>query len=366
MSRVVINSHNSIVLAGNTPAYKTSDEIASLIGGVQNVSFGFTQERNKSKHLGSSSLIVNDIIRMPDVDLNIDYLYSPYLVNEEILGVSETNGINNEGFLLSDEGDRNFYIINTKNEYEDGLDLHNSDGTFSTKINNCEIIKFGNAFMTNYSLGFSVGQLPIVSTSYKCSNIETSIINQMQEPSPAINLESGNQVGVGNLNMLYIQNELTDDILGDLDLRSPKVATPSDVFVYLQDLEIGGVPLAGEPSCVQSFSFNIPIDRVDMYGLGSDYVYGRKVKYPLTASLSVDLLVSGYATGKLNEFINGDESYYDFTIAIKTSGEYTDVENMVFQDYHFNNLRLESSQHEMSVNDIAKYSLNFSYEIEKP
>lgn len=364
MSRSVIKSNNSIVLAGPSPAFKQDQETGMLFAGVQNVSFGFTQQRSKINQVGSYSLVVNDINRMPDVDLSIDYLYDPFLLNEEVLELIDVSGTGNRSLYMKnlDGKDRNFYIFNASNSFDDIIQFWDDYGNSSDEVSNIDMIKFGNCYITNYSLSFSVGQIPIVSTSYKCSNIEYCYVTGNDTQIPAINLTSGNNNNAGSLDLLNIDLTSTDDFFGDFDRRSPDVSIPSDVFVYLEDLQVGGVPLSGEPSSVTSFSFNIPIDRVDLFGLGSDYPYERKTKYPLRSSLSVEMLVSGYKTGELYDMIN-KESLYDFKIAIKASGDSSPTG--FYTDYFFNDLRLESCQHQMLVNGLASYSMNFSHEINK-
>ena len=363
MARDILKSNNSLVIAGQRPAFTTSDRDAATMSGafmsaVQSVSVGFSQDRQKSKQIGSQGLAVNDITRMPDVDLSIDYYYTPAMLNENLLGLSNSNpSYVGTGFF---EGytneDQNFYILNHQDQ---GVDLINgSSSEIRPAANlsaNAEIFSIGNAFLTSYSLGFSVGSLPVVSTSYKCSNTTVQNISSSEVQNPAINLQSGNNTNVGQTNLVSAKAS-GFDYYSNIDRFNPPLCGPDHVDLTLQNLEVGGAPISGDAH-IQSFAFDIPIQRTDLHGLGSDYVYGRKIQYPITASVSMNILVSGFATGDLAALMN-TESSYDFDVKIQDrSGEYQNT-------FSFDSLRLESSAYSMDVNDNMNYSLSFSFEIE--
>jgi hypothetical protein len=172
--------------------------------------------------------------------------------------------------------------------------------------------------------------------------------------NPAINLSSGNNNNVGSTN-------LEDAFISGFDYYStvnrfnPPLCSPTDVNVTLQNLQIGGAPISGDAH-LQSFSFNIPIKRVDLFGLGSDYPYGRKIQYPITSSVSLNFLVSGFATGEISSLITS-ESGYDFDIQVM------DTEDQYQNTFSFEGLKLENSSYQMGVNGNMNYSLGFSFEI---
>jgi hypothetical protein len=266
MARDILKSNNSLVIAGQRPAFSTGYLIGDSMSGaymsaVQSVSVGFSQQRQKSKQIGSKSLAVNDISRMPDVDLSISYYYTPAMLNENMLGLIDANpsyGYTNE--------DQNFYIVNHEDQ---GVDLvPNQVSKIADLTSASEVICIGNAFLTNYSLGFSVGSLPVVSTSYKCSNITVERGDFTGVENPAINLQLGNNNSVGYVNLE--DTEISGfDYYSSVNRFNPPLCSPTDVNVTLQNLQIGGAPISGDAH-LQSFSFNIPINRVDLFGLGSD------------------------------------------------------------------------------------------------
>jgi hypothetical protein len=359
MARNILKSNNSIVIAGQRPAFTTDDRTGSDMSGaymsaVQSVGVGFSQQRQKSKQVGSKSLAVNDITRMPDVDLSISYHYTPAMLNENMLGLVDSNpSYSATGFF---EGytneDQNFYIVNHQDQGSDMI--KNGSIDFSSLTTDVEVISIGNAFLTNYSLDFSVGSPPIVSTSYKCSNVRMEKGAFDESQNPAINLQSGNNQGVG---MVQLENAKVSgfDYYSTVNRFNPPLCSPTDVNVILQNLQIGGAPIGGDAH-LQSFSFDIPINRVDLFGLGSDYPYGRKIQYPITSSVGLDFLVSGFATGEISSLITS-ESGYDFDVQVM------DTEEQYQNTFSFENLKLESSSYQMDVNGNMNYSLSFSFEI---
>jgi hypothetical protein len=157
MARDILKSNNSLVIAGQRPAFTTSDRDGATMSGafmsaVQSVSVGFSQDRQKSKQIGSQGLAVNDITRMPDVDLSIDYYYTPAMLNESLLGLVDANpSYQGTGFF---EGytneDQNFYIVNHEHQGSDMVTIMLLKcGEFN---NNLKLISIGNAFLTSYSL----------------------------------------------------------------------------------------------------------------------------------------------------------------------------------------------------------------------
>ena len=369
MARDILKSNNSIVIAGERPAFSTTDRTGDAMSGafmssVQDVSVGFSMERQKLKQIGSQSLSVNDINRMPDVALSISYYYTPAMFNENMLGLIDSNpSYDGTGFFEDyTNEDQNFYILNRDNQGSDFIEDDPSGDFFSSMLSgyeagddDIELLSVGNAFLTNYSLSFEIGKLPVVSTSYVGSNLSfENLTGSAEITNPAINLQSGNTNGAGLVDLEEAKTK-GFDYYSDLDRFRPPLCSPTDVNVTLQNLQIGGAPISGDAH-LQSFSFNVPIGRVPLFGLGSNYPYGRKVKYPITSPVSLEFLVSGFATGEIASLIS-NESSYDFDIQIVDTGE--EYQNT----FSFEDLKLESSSYQMAVNDRMSYSLNFSHEI---
>lgn len=362
MSRVTLKSENTIVLIGDSPSYKTSNETGSLFAGVQDVSFSVPQTRQTQKQLGSCYYAVDDLVRHPDIDLNISYIYSPSMVNESLMGLN-VDGIVSTGqpFTQEPSGDfisgiddksYNFYVYNHPEAGFDAIEYITSSDINTP--NTGEIVSFGNAYLTQYSFSFANRALPVVQTTFKCSNVKAE--NYTGDiPSPAINLLSGNNNGVGNIDFSETKT-ISEDFYGsgiDLDTTKPVLSQPKDVTLELQNLQVGGQNISGD-HIVQSLSVSIPIERVDLYGLGSDYVRGRKMKYPSRGSISVASLVSKYETGFISGLLKNESKYSFVVTASSCDGE-------IDSKMYFDDVKLETFDYSMQTNENMQYSASFSF-----
>lgn len=365
MSRVVLNSANTAVLIGDSPAFKTDNETGTLFAGVQSASFSIPQTRQTQKQVGSCYYSVDDLVRHPDVDLEISYLFSPSMVNESAMGLNIYDSLlpqitapsNIKSSFVSGVDDKsyNFYFYNHPKQNFNAIKYLTSSSINTP--NNGEIISFGNAYLMSYGLSFSDGELPTVSTQFKCSNMQAEGYSG-DVVSPAINLLSGNNSSVGKLD---VSETITDKLnfygQSDLDLTDPILSQPGDLVLELQNLQVGGQLISGGNHIVKTLSVEIPINRVDLHGLGSDYVRGRKMQYPSRGNLTMSSLVSKYETGFISGLLN-DESEYDFTIKAKSCDGKADCE------MKFGKLKLETFNYGIVVNEEMQYSASFSFSMD--
>lgn len=358
MSRVSLSSNNSLVIIGESPSFKEQNETGVVFGGVNNSSFSCSLQREKSAAVGSKEYQLNHINSHPEIDLEIQYLYNPLMTNESLIGLGISTGLNYKptGFIkqLGDKS-TNFYFYNHPDQGLDSIEYFKSQD-LSTP-NSGEIYSFGNAYLTNYEITLSEDSVASVNTSYRCSNMQGDIYTG-DIKSPAINLSSGNNEGVGNLVVSGtilsgfdpISNQYFDAT--DPDLHS----TSCGLSLNLSNIQIGGQRLDNENHRLTSMSMSIPIPRVDLKGLGSDYTYSRKIKYPIEGSLSIQSKVANYQTG----FISGllaNEEYYDFSVICKNiQGNYASILN-------FKDLVLSDFSYSMQVNEEMDYSCSFDFPI---
>lgn len=353
MARITLNSANTAVVIGDSPSFKTTDETGYIFAGVQNASFSVPLNRQTQKQVGSCYYSVDDLVRHPDVDLSIDYLFSPTLANENLLGLNVYNGdgvlSDSSGSFISGLEDQsyNFYFYNHPDQNFDAIEYITSNDVNSP--NDGELISFGNAYLTEYGLSFANRSLPVVSTKFKCCNVEGELYTG-DISSPSINLMSGNNIGVGNLNFSGTKSESNFDV----DLTSPILSRPGDLTIELENLQVGGQTIAGADHMMQSMSIQLPVSRVDLHGLGSDYIRDRKMQYPLRGNLSIASLVSGYQTGFISGLLRNEQTY-NFDI---TAGS---CEGEVYSVFDFNDLKLETFDYSMAVNDRMQYSASFSF-----
>ena len=71
----------------------------------------------------------------------------------------------------------------------------------------------------------------------------------------------------------------------------------------------GGASLDSVDAAVQNISIDLPIARQDIYGMGSNYVFNRKLKLPVIGQLSVDMVLRGYEQDQVDSFLTETDTY---------------------------------------------------------
>ena len=358
MSKIRLNSNNSLVIIGKSPSFKDYNETGDLFGGVTNSSFSVSLERETLGAVGSKELSVNNINKQPNIDLSIDYLYNPLLVNELSMGLSIATGVNFKatGLISSlSENSYNFYFYNHPKEGQDAIQYFKSSDLLTP--NSGEIFSFGNAYLKSYGISFENSSVPKVTTTYSCSNMQGDVYSGNIK-SPAINLKSGNANNVGSLVVSGTNlSGYSSDYQKYLDFTNPDINAPGCGFSFdLANIQIGGQNLEGADHRIKSMSLNIPITRVDLEGLGSDYIYGRKIQFPLRGTLNIESDVSNYQTGFISGLLAEEKDYSFSLIAKNIDADYASV-------IRFKKVLLESFSYSMPVNEVMKYSSSFSFPI---
>ena len=364
MSRKILKSNGAFVLIGDSPSWKTTAETGRLFSLVQNVSFGVTNERQQLKQVGYENYAVNHINRAPNVNLNIDYYLSPYLNNELLLrfaGLIETDtNLLNRGLANSNN---NFYIIVDNQDGRDAITEARKQSPQTINFSGYDVISFGNCYLNKYSLSFSIGSIPVVSTSYSCSNMKIDNLTNSTLTIPAINHQSGNANNAGSLNLANSTYPILSgyqDTPSTTDLNISKLPVASHRYstFSLQNLQVGGIPLIQNSNPVlQNLNIDLDFKRTDLYGLGSNYVYDRKLEYPINGVIDIQALVSGVNSGFISGLLN-NENDYDFDISFSNP---TNIKATGF--YKFKNAKLENFNYSMQVNEIMNFSASFSVEI---
>ena len=128
------------------------------------------------------------------------------------------------------------YIFSVHKDNGSDLNIINDAVSF----NEFDIIGFGNCYITNYSLSVSVGTLPLVSTRWVASNVETRQYdgNSVEENKiPAINSDELSGLGTLNPGNYSYALPISDEH------HEPELAAikPSDILVEIPALDFGGI-----------------------------------------------------------------------------------------------------------------------------
>ena len=358
-----IGYQNVALMTGPSPAYQAHSGIAlgpnngllegeissklKVLNTVQTASFDMAMNRADVKQISSKDnlLVARQPITQPSVSLSFSYNLTDGR-NEQALGFHASG---DTSFLSGVTGndDRNFFLfIREKAE---------QDFNLISGYENLGLLSFGNCYANNYSLNASVGEIPNVSLTYSASNVRfdqvtSGLSGYYRPPSasardivasgviPAVDRENG-VVASDMTNYGYIvkRGQVLDG--GVFNSGNIHFLKPGSMELFLSNPNIGGVNLSGSTKMhVQDVSINIPINRTDLMGFGSKYVYDRKAEYPSLAQLNISAIATDIKQGATDNIFSKDDVYQMEIIfnttnssAVKTPAVATKIQNAKIQ-----------------------------------
>ena len=360
MNRTILKSNSAFVAIGQSPSWTTGNDSGRLFSLVQNCNFSVNNDRQKLKQIGSQNYAVNDIIRAPNIELSFDYYLSPYISNELAMNFQQKSAANIGAFANMKTNNNNFYIIVDPEDLRDAFEQPKNPIITSTSYSGFNVLSFGNCYLNKYSVDFSLNQIPKVSVGFEASNMKFDVLTGNSITIPAINSISGNSVNAGSLNLSGFYSSLTGNFINGLTNGkteyNPPVAVPSYCTFSLQNLQVGGVALSSQSKPIlQNLSLNFDLPRTPLYGLGSNYVYARKLEYPINGSVSLSAQVSGFSSGFLSGMLY-NESGYNFDIL------FSEPTKFATGFYSITNARLDNFNYSVAVNNILNFTAQFSVE----
>jgi hypothetical protein len=273
----------------------------SLINLVQESSFSFSPNTQELPQIGSEDLAARVAVAEPTVNANFTYLSNQIFTNEKKLGFTLGSGNSIFSDYTPSEPDQYnlISVIGGKTEFQELSRLENLTGL--------DIIGFGNAYLTNYTMNAAVNSLSSISASYECSNVECGVFSG-DSTLPSINLNSG----IKDTVQLLISDTGNSD--GDF-FRSDKIT------LQLDDSSFGHKISGGH---LQNFSVSVDIPRIPLYGFGSNYPFNRVIQFPAQGSVSMSLLASDFNTGTLSEiFTNNKDHEFKVNLYPETTNDYS-------------------------------------------
>jgi hypothetical protein len=374
MKKNILKSNSSFVIIGKSPAWsQTINESGRIFSLTQSIDFNFSSNKQATKQLGYQRYSNNVDYLTPQVDLSIDYYFSPYLNNELLMGL-QRSGVNKSAMFDFKNKNYNFYFLSNEKDTVDGFDeVGKVPNTQDWK--DSEAICFGNCYLSNYSLSMSIGQVPVVSTKFKSSNIAAETLRSVVGSTypfiqvPALDPYSG-KLTYGS-NYAYTFLDTAGNVSFDIENRSdlnPPVALPHKSVVSIINKSVSDsqlTPLRNFSNLIlQSYSLSFDFNRVDLYKFGNNSVSDRKLQFPIVANIQIESLVSGFNTTNVNTSVllgsattNNQENLYDVNFSF--SNEIDSVTGF----YNFQGAKLNSLSYSTQINDIYKMSASFSVEI---
>lgn len=308
------------ILLTDAPAYKENGTKYTDLIRVQSMDYGFTHQALDIKAIGSDRLVTRDgqspVVRAPDVNCGIQYLFAEG--QNEIgagLHIGKDGSVLKNFFESTTTDDINILVVASSEDNHKDLNFLVGESDFE----NYNVIGIGNAYLTSYSYEAAVGQLPTSSLSYAGSNMKYDVYSSSARPTlPAIkpginNVESSEQVYLHHSQLRDVSHDREgDDHVFD-EHYIPEVSTtkPGDIKVTITKKSggRGGAKLDQIHAAIQNISIQLPIERQDIFGMGSNYVFNRKLKLPIIGQLSLDMVVRGYEPDEVDSFLTKADVY---------------------------------------------------------
>ena len=308
-----------------SPGQKYASSSLKQINLVQNASFNFNVARTEIQQIGGTTLTARKPVVQADVSVGFSYILSDGK-NEDMLGFCHSG--QNSAFLSgqqSTSGDRNLFLVVADDQAED-FNLQKSYA-------NHGVLGFGNCFPINYSIQASVGSFPTASVEYLASNVKFDTASGTMSYTdslgglgvigsgliPAIDPTNGQPASAPEYGYILrsgdVMTDATDEKnLGHQNSGDIHYLRPGDVQMSFKESNIGGINLSGSDRMhVHSINIDVPINRTDLFGFGSKYVYDRRAKFPGLGNISFSATANNFTDGNLDTIFSEDQEY-EFTI----------------------------------------------------
>lgn len=334
------------VLASASPSWhpQTGSYDLKLLKRIQSSSIGINTPVTRAKQVGSSDFTFERYYSYPQVSVNLNYLLSDNS-NELLLGLNATGNIGMLSGLNGQGKDRNLFFL-----------IHDKDGSDADSITSpdgSDVIGIGNCFITNYEISAAVGQLAQATVSFDCLN---AVFQSYSASSitPSIDLRSGTK-STGTYSLAQ-QNLSPANYLTNQSSRSSALA-PGDIKLTFEQPTIGGARYSGSvPVSINSISVNIPIERRDLLGLGSNYPYDKKIIFPIIGTVAFDGTFDEPVTGDFSSIFD-DENKYDFSVDLKTSLGATGFR------FEIKDAKIENQSFDLSIGSNMEFKSEFTFAI---
>ncbi len=210
--------------------------------------------------------------------------------NSIVANAPSVQGIS--GFLTEDPRfkERNIFVATVA----EGNDAFNSSSWINS--GDIDVVGFGNAFITEYTVNLSVGEIPSATVSFDCGNVEFYTGAYSGLANPSIQPSNGQKADLGTLKLPIPNTGNSNvDVLRDGQITIDLAAnTP---------LGIGGVDLATLHP--QSVTISVPLARETLNELGSPLPYARALTFPIETTVAISAITSNQTRGSVAALLTG-------------------------------------------------------------
>ena len=268
----------------------------SYLQRVQSINYNFTVPRTDVNQYGQLGQIERVIVEVPTVSLDFDYLLAGVTNEKLILGDNSGSGSKGVIYDLNTTStiEKQKYAIGLSDEGKDHL-----DGVLGS--NKGFIIEDG--FLTSYAWNAAVGEVPTASVGVESTKMEVGTVGatgtKFSATTPAV-LRPGNV-------------KFTSAATGGAINAGSGNDVPALGFDILH---------------VQSASVSLDVPRESISRLGDKFEYARLITFPLSATLSLEGIISQQAASNLTDIVGtADVAAPDpgFDIALRVGKSSTGV-----------------------------------------
>ena len=341
-------------------AIQQSRSLVKQLKRVQSANYSFTVNRQDVNQFGQLSRIDSLVVDTPTVTMDFNYLITDG-ENERLLNFV-TDGTTNalSGHISPDisNAGQNFFILTVP----EGKDAFLGDQTNSGSNT---VISVGNGYLTDYSVDASVGAFPTASCTVEGFNIQSTATGEANLPIPAIDPSDGSRDCDRFFTLPAAQTGSGVSALrpGDIVLNLGNAGLLSKQTVYDGT---STTPSAGSAH-VQSVSISVPMSRTVLQRLGNTFGFSREIDFPVSATLTVNALVSELKQGNMLDLICGLQEA-DLTVTLRNPEciECTRGSSPLGISYVMKGATLESESYSSAIGDNKSVDLTWSTQIGGP
>jgi hypothetical protein len=276
--------------------------------------------------------------------------------NERYLGldVNAATHANPLSSILTNTGDRNFYVLISPDQ--------GSDANASTNVTDYNVLGIGNAHITNYEISVAVNQLATVSCSFVGANASMTNYSSGQY-MPSVDVAGTGQSAEGANKKFGItfwdNSRSTRYVTGFRDVFESGCSYAGCVITATPAL-LSGVRFGMDFHNFQNLSISIPFERKSLYGFGSNYPFARKIQKPIMGKMSLSTLVDSVSKENLAAIFEAEDvtvSGYNFDIMFSTT------KGTQKFGVKINNARLDSYSIGSQIGDKSIAQTSWSFEV---
>ena len=291
MNRVIYSSNTVLVSTAPAAASHTGLFDLKLIDRVQTAQASFTTQVKRFKQIGFDGFLLDNFYAPPKISFDLTY-YNSDTSNEAALGLN----VNGECLFKNQAvtgKDINIFLLSDAVGGKDFSSLTNFTGS--------NVFGIGNALITSYSISAGLGNMPTTQLSFEANNIVFDTFTG-NNSVPALTYSGKKTFHPYNFTTgVFNKNNYASD-----QIDRPVAIRPADIFVVMTQPEIAGGVYTAASGKIQNFDIQIPFERKELLGFGSNFAFDRKLMYPVVGTVSFNALFDNLNTGNYSDIFNSD------------------------------------------------------------